>query len=295
MNDRTIGYLCISLSVITVIVSTVFLITRSAGPAETRVIEFPDIAGLSFINKDDPVTLKGMVIGKVLSAELRNGKVFVTIYSNRHIAIHSDYSVSIGAQGVMGNRFLNIDPGLLHSEITKEHHLKGTILPSPPEAIAEMKTLIAAIQELNNLSDVLLYGDSTGESFVSRFRRTTGTADTLSSTFLQKSRLAAENVTKIMDTLNSLITQCTDIKKRLARQMSPTLDSINVIVWTGFQIIEQVDSVLNKTGYAIKKYSNQDFSSLDESIGSIQNGLCSLSVMLNSIHEKGFFFPVRLK
>lgn len=296
MNDRTIGYLCISASVIVIAIAVFFLISKSAVPSEIRAIEFPDISGLNFIKTDDPVTIKGMVIGKVLSTEISNDQVLVTIFMNRHFDICSDYFISIGAQGVMGGRFLNIEPGIYsQSVIPPQQRLKGSVLLSPPEAISRMQKLITTIQEFNTLSNQLLYGDSNGESFVIFFERAVKKTDSLSCGLVKKSKLASENVTKFMDTLNSLITQCNNIKSTFSSLVPPALDSLNLLLTEGLQLVEQVDFAIVKSGELVNKYGNQDFSSFDENIRSLQNGLCSLSVKMKSIRENGLNLPVRLK
>lgn len=296
MNDRTIGYLCISASVIITAIAVFFLISKSAVPSEIRTIEFPDISGLNFIKTDDPVTIKGMVIGKVLSTEISNDQILVTVFMNRHFDICSDYFISIGAQGVMGGRFLNIEPGIYsQSVIPPQQRLKGSILPSPPEAISGMQKLVTAIQEFNTLSNQLLYGDSTVESFVALFEKAVKATDSLSCGLVKKSRLASENIAKFTDTLNSLVTQCNNLKITFSGLVPPALDSLDLFLTEGIQMVEQVDSAIVNCGELINKYGNHDFSSFDENIRSIQNGLCSLSVKMKSIQENGLYLPVRLK
>jgi ABC-type transporter Mla subunit MlaD len=296
MNDRTIGYLCISVTGIIIAKAVFFLISKSAVPSELRVIEFPEISGLNFIKTDDPVTLKGMVIGKVVSTEISNGKVLVTVYMNRHFDICSDYFISIGAQGVMGGRFLNIEPGIYSQYvIPPQQHLKGSILPSPPEAISGMQKLLTSIQEFNTLSNQLLYGDSTAEPFAALFKKAVKSTDSLICQLVKKSMLAPANITKFMDTINSLITQCNNVKTALSGPVPSMLDSLNLFLTEGLQITEQIDIAIVKSGELINKYSDQDFSSFSENMRSIQNGLCSLSVMMKSIRENGLDLSIRLK
>jgi ABC-type transporter Mla subunit MlaD len=296
MNDRTIGYITIFIAVLIAGILTVTFISKSKKPNEIRTIEFPDIAGLSFIDPDDPVTLKGMVIGKVLSAELKNGKIQVRIQSDNHIEIYGGYCITVGAQGVMGARFLNIEPGNDLKKIIPIHqHLSGLVLPSPPEAIAEMKRLIAAIRELNQVSERLLYGDSTHESFVAIFKKTVSVTDSLSDKFSKKSLQVSKQITSLLDTLNNIVSICVDLKNSLYLQVPPVLDSSQQILASSFRGLKLIDSLLLQTEGILQKYNSQDLSKIDTSITGIQNNLCTLRVRINELQEKGLFLRARLK
>jgi ABC-type transporter Mla subunit MlaD len=296
MNDRTIGYISIVFIILITGIFTVSFISKSKKPTEIRTIEFPNIAGLSFISPDAPVTLKGMVIGKVLSTDLKDEKVLVRIVSDNHIEIYGGYCITIGAQGVMGARFLNIEPGYDLKKIIPVHqHLSGLLLPSPPEAIAEMKRLIAAIRELNQITEKLLYGDSTHESFVAIFRKTVTTTDSLSDDFSKKTLQISSHVTNLLDTLNSIVSTCFDLKNSLSLQMPPVLDSTQQILSTSFQGLKLVDSLLFQTEGILQKYKRQDLSKIDTCITVFQNNLCTLRVRMKQLQENGLFLRARLK
>jgi phospholipid/cholesterol/gamma-HCH transport system substrate-binding protein len=296
MNDRTIGYICIIFSAIIVVILTLFFISKFNSPQEVRIIEFPDIDGLSFINIDDPVTLKGMIVGKVLSTELRNQRIFVRVLSSHHINIYKDYQVAIGAQGIMGDRFLNIEPGQPSKSILPNKQiLKGTILPSPPEAVSDMEILISAIRELNTISEVLLDGDSTKESIVSFFDKLIKKTDSVSSTISIKSQQALIGIPATLDTLNNLIAQCIILKNSLSKHIPSAIDTVQTILTTGLLRVKEVDSLLMKTIPIVKKYNNLDLSALDKSIHDVHNGLCTLNVLLRNIKENGLSFQINLQ
>lgn len=296
MNDRTIGYISIFLAVLITGIVTIAFISKSKKPAEIRTVEFPNIAGLSFIDPDDPVTLKGMIIGKVLSTELKNEKVLVRILSDNHVEIYGGYCITLGAQGVMGARFLNIEPGNDFKKIIPVHQrLSGLLLPSPPEAIAQMKQLVAAIRELNQISERLLYGDSTHESFVVLFKKTVSVTDSISDEFSKKTFLLSKQVTSLLDTLNNIVSTCVDLKNSLYLKAPPVLDSTQQILASSFQGLNLIDSLLLQTEGILKKYNIHDLSKIDTSITGVQNSLCTLRVQMKELREKGFFLRVRLK
>ncbi|HEX2958420.1 MAG TPA: MlaD family protein [Chitinispirillaceae bacterium] len=296
MNDRTIGYISIFLIVLITGIVTVTFLSNSKTPTEIRTVEFPTVAGLSLINPDDPVTLKGMVIGKVLSTELKNEKVLVHIISNNHIDIYGGYYISVGAQGIMGNRFLNIEPGNdIKKSIPVKTHLTGMLLPSPPEAVAEMKWLIEAIRELNRFSEKLLYGDSTHESFVAAFQKTVSATDSFSNEFSKKTILASTQITSILDTLSSIVSMCADFKNSLYQKMPPALDSLELILSSSYRGLKQIDSILLQTERIVQLNHKQDLSKIDQSINEFQNNLSTLRVRLKELQQNGLFLRVRLK
>jgi ABC-type transporter Mla subunit MlaD len=296
MNDRTIGYVSIFLAVLIAGIVTVTFISKSKKQNEIRTIEFPNISGLSFIDPDDPVTLKGMVIGKVISTELKNKKVLVRIQSDDHIEIYGGYCITVGAQGVMGARFLNIEPGNDFKKIIPgQQHLSGLLLPSPPEAIAEMKKLITAIRELNQISERLLNGDSTHESFVALFKKTVTATDSLSDEFSKKTLQVSTHITSLLDTLNNIVSICVNLKDSLSQRLPSVLDSSQQILSSSYYGLKLIDSLLLQTEGILRKYNKQDLSKIDTSIIGIQNNLCSLQVRMKELQEKGLFLRARLK
>lgn len=298
MSDRTLGYISIVFAVLLAGVVTVSFLSKSKSATEIRTVQIPitSIEGLSFINPDDPVTLKGMVVGKVLSRELQHGKALVRIQLHNHIIINGGYCITVGALGVMGARVLNIEPGFdLKKIIPVNQPLSGLLLPSPPEAIAEMKRLVAAIHELNQIAERLLYGDSTHESFVSIFRKTVLTTDTLSDAFAKKTLLISTQITSLLDTLNNVVSTCIDLKNSLVLQLPPVLDSTQQLISSSHQGLLQIDSMLFQTEKILQVYKKQDLSRIDSSITSFQNNLSTLRVRMKELRENGLFLRARLK
>jgi phospholipid/cholesterol/gamma-HCH transport system substrate-binding protein len=237
-----------------------------------------------------------MIVGKVLSTEMRNQKIFVRVLSSNHLNIYKDYQVTIGAQGIMGDRFLNIEPGQPSKSILPNKQiLKGTILPSPPEAVSDMEVLISAIRELNAISEVLLNGDSTKESFVSFFENLIKKTDSVSSTISINSQKALIGIPATLDTLNDLLAQCISLKNSLSEHIPSSIDTIQTMLATGLVRVQEVDSLLMKTIHIVKNYNNLDLSTLDKSIEDAHNGLCSLNVLLHNIKGNGLSFQINLQ
>jgi ABC-type transporter Mla subunit MlaD len=110
MNDRILGYLLISLILAFLSVPTSLIIWKTAHPLPTRTIEFEPVKSVNFLNIQDPVMVHGREIGQVRSIENKNRKLFLKIETRNDLIIFRNYKIAILSKGVMGDRYLDINP-----------------------------------------------------------------------------------------------------------------------------------------------------------------------------------------
>lgn len=181
-------------------------------PSKEYVAYFKNVGGLT---KGAEVRVAGIRAGKVKDISLVKDKVKVVFEISRDITIYADASASIGTLGLMGDKYLSVNPGSPDLEPLRE----GATLTSTRD-IADTDTLIremtrtarsfkrlastmnqilrenreslrVAINSLERLSETL-----------SRF--TEGNAETLSATLNNLQRLTEELNRTLPDTLASL-------------------------------------------------------------------------------------------
>jgi len=88
-----------------------------------RFTFFDQVAGL---NLQSAVRIAGVPVGSVRTIKLENGKARVEVGISNDVPIYADATVALGSIGILGEKFVDLDPG--HS--AKGPFPEGTPLPS---------------------------------------------------------------------------------------------------------------------------------------------------------------------
>jgi len=107
------------------------------GP-EVRV-SFPEVGGLSV---GDPVTVSGLKRGSVDDIRLAESGVVVTLRLRPDVILHSDARISVENQGIMGEKFIAITPGLSGEPLDVSGVIDGGYSPGLTEAMAQLGVVL---------------------------------------------------------------------------------------------------------------------------------------------------------
>ncbi len=114
-------------------------------------VMFPTVGGLS---EGDPVQVAGVQKGRVTGIQLQSDGVKVTISLDEDVQLPADSRISIQNMGLMGEKFVAIEPGLGPGVLTGED-TAGAVSPERPGALeatapgAERKDLLQPGQTLS--------------------------------------------------------------------------------------------------------------------------------------------------
>jgi phospholipid/cholesterol/gamma-HCH transport system substrate-binding protein len=118
-----------------------------------RFTIFDSVAGL---NIQSAVRVAGVPVGSVRTITLENGKARVVVGISNDVPIYGDANVSLGSIGILGEKFVDLDPG--HS--AKGPFPQGTPLPSKPgisldnlmESLSEISKNVKGVTQALNES-----------------------------------------------------------------------------------------------------------------------------------------------
>lgn len=120
------------------------------GP-EVRV-SFPEVGGL---NVGDPVMVSGLRRGAVSSLDLGVQQVVVTLKLRPDVVLHSDAMFSVENMGIMGEKFVAIDPGVTEDSLDTRLIIVGGYSPGITEAMSQlgivledMGSIVARVEEI---------------------------------------------------------------------------------------------------------------------------------------------------
>jgi phospholipid/cholesterol/gamma-HCH transport system substrate-binding protein len=129
---------------------------------------FDNVTGL---DKDASVTIAGVEVGKVESISLTDGKALVTLRIIPDVKLEKDVRASIKTHGILGDKFIEIEPGTRESgyieaqglikqveqqaDIDKILRELGTIASDVMEVTASLKKVVGGEEGVANLKAII--------------------------------------------------------------------------------------------------------------------------------------------
>lgn len=147
-------------------------------------VYFQNVGALS---AGDPVAVNGVTKGKVLDLELEKGQVLVRIELDKAIELKSDATFTVKNIGLMGERFIEIYPGIAETAYNDQQTAQGQFDTGIPEVMGMMGDMIG---EVRGLVSVL---STSVEGAPEAFRRADSTVVDLREAARTLSTLLAEN------------------------------------------------------------------------------------------------------
>jgi len=182
-------------------------------------VYFQQVSGL---NVGDPVTVKGVRMGRVNSIELDGDSVKVEFTLDESVKLKEDYKIEIAILELMGGKQLYITPGKSPNEINNTKPLSGnnstdfsSIIKSVAELSTDVKSLIQNFSKTNeNLNDVLVnINDIVGDGQMKRNLKST-----------------ISNVEVTSRNLNSLVSENRLSLRNLTKKADYTIDNVNEVM-----------------------------------------------------------------
>lgn len=147
-------------------------------------VYFQNVGALS---AGDPVAVSGVTKGKVLALDLEQGQVLVRFEIDKAIQLKSDATFTVKNIGLMGERFIEIYPGISPAPFDDAQAAQGQFDTGIPEVMGMMGQMIG---EVRGLVSVL---STSVEGAPEAFRRADSTVVDLREAARILSSLLAEN------------------------------------------------------------------------------------------------------
>jgi phospholipid/cholesterol/gamma-HCH transport system substrate-binding protein len=220
--------------------------------------QFDNIAGLV---TGAEVRVSGFKVGSVQEIILKPPKVEVTMLIIQGVNIHSDARAAVSTIGLLGEKYIEINPGSQFQPVVGPN---GYITGIRPTSIDQMVGVLNSIGEEIKLTVETIKGIVGSEESQTKFYAFLDTFDRLS-THLRE--LSAENKEKINDTFTSiqkiseelsesipdtahnlqqLVKTTNDITKENKEALKAAIDNFNTISKKLDQTVEQINQILEK-------------------------------------------------
>ncbi len=193
-------------------------------------ILFKNAAGLE---KDAPVRVAGVNVGKVLSVGVKDGKAVVEIVFTKPVKLYRNAVAKIETMGLMGEKYVEIAPG------------NPPAPPLPPASVIENTQVPASMDEVMSSLNQLL------EKFNSALVTPDG-----------KNRLAVimDKVTKLTDSINRVTDQIGGLIEENRKSLKEVLENVAVLTESLREDLPQVIENVNQLTQQLSEmtYENRD-------------------------------------
>jgi len=294
MNDRLLGYIVISALFIFLILPVSFLIWKTVLPLHSYLIEFSPINSISFVNFQDPVYVKGVEVGRVRSVVNANEKVYTTIETKEKLSIYNDYMISVIPKGIMGDRYLEIEPGTSASGLLSKDTLQGTFFIGPAEAIGYVDILRSKINQLSELMERLKNGTIENKSLIISFWQSMETFDSLSSSISVITGTLQNVAEQKLDSIVGFFKESADATMKVSELLPSFLQKVEILIVHSNQLVNQLKSISDRSIGAADKLQNPDLIIWSEKLKILQNELKKAVQVIDELEVEGLKVPIRL-
>lgn len=213
----------------------------------TYVVYFNDVGGL---DPGDPVTISGVDGGEVGAVILEPGRVRTELLLGEDITLFDDARVEIYTIGLMGEKYIGIDPGTSGNVLPPGSVVQGEYKAGMAEAIAGFGDVIGELNETVRAFRTLIETDEQGASLATTMRR----IDELTTEILAILRENRADIKSTAESMRQLSSDFSDVvgsrKETLTRSIddfasaAARFDSITVSLKAVTQKIESGDGTL---------------------------------------------------
>jgi phospholipid/cholesterol/gamma-HCH transport system substrate-binding protein len=243
---------------------------------------FDNVNGL---NDGDPVTVKGVRLGKVNSIQLEGDSVRVVFNVDNSVEIREDYRLTVGMAELMSGKLIALEPGRSGSEINYDEPLYGTntsdisqLLTSFNDITSDVKDLMIQFRKsAENLDEVIMnVNDIVGDGAIKRDIRSTLSNLEITSRSLNQligeNRIALRNITgKVDGSVDNL-----DIAiNENSREMQTTLRNVQALTVNVDTLINSLQMLTSdvkeqRSGLGKFIYDEKFFNSMNRTIEEIE-------------------------
>lgn len=246
----------------------------------------PDASGLV---KNSPVRMAGIPIGVIKDIRLEEGQAHVEVVVRRDVVLHTSASVEIRANGILGDRYIEINPGK-SSDPALESGAQIANVENKGSFDAVMNNVGQLSDSLTEVANALrdsFTGEGSKESPIGRtilnLEHLTADLADLSAGHKKDIAEILENLKSITGDINQFVTDDSDQGfKESWRKMAQSLGNVEKILHN----VDEITSKINRGEGTIGKLVNDDrtVTELNEAIEGVNNFLGSANKLQTSVN-----------
>ncbi|TCK05318.1 MlaD family protein [Phorcysia thermohydrogeniphila] len=258
-------------------------------------LTFKNVAGLE---KDAPVRIAGVTVGKVSSVNMKDGKAIVEIVFFKPVKLYANAKARIETMGLMGEKYIELDPGSPEApELPPGSKLENTqasvsmdeVMTSLNELIAKFngalltpdgKNRLAILMErITQLSESVDRAVNNINSLIEENRKSIGE---IVKNLLALSSVLKEELPQVMDNVNTLTSQLSEIALENREDIRKTVINLKLLAERVPKIVERIDGLV----IGVERLLNeQNLQNIDEAVENMKEISAELRELLAKVNK----------
>ncbi len=295
MNDRILGYFVIALIILFLILPVGYLLWQGSAPVVTRTIAFKNVAGLSFLSVQDPVNYQGVEVGTIRDITMKGTTAFIQIETKDTLRLFEDYTITVVAKGVMGDRYLTIIPGTPNKRnVPANKLLYGNVAVGPDEALSYIGELSNAVHTLLLLSEQLKDGTADKSSLIAEIWQFVSNIDSVMTTLTVQIGQIDTLVQNGTESALGMLEQALSVTDTLGTILPAATGTVTDLIETIAPLVGKVERLINRIDSLVVKINDPELFIWKEYSGAVSRNLADLRALINEVDSDSLELPVRL-
>lgn len=257
---------------------------------ELRVAVFPQIGNLRI---EDPVRLNGLEVGRVMSIEADERRVYLTLIFTETVEIRRGYGLETIDKGILGDRYVILRPGRDSAPIVPlEDTLQGQFIPGPSEVLGRMGELKGWVARVDSIVANLQEGDGETPPFSQRFNEIVSLVDsTLRKAQVVSSELE-QKIPRQTAELDSFTQKTNTLVKRMEASVPELLTNLTGSLGTLENLVSSTDSILVGLEETVTAMGDKENILWRDDIDRLSENLDLINSAIKEVYE--FSFQLKL-
>ncbi len=290
MTDRQLGYAALIVIVAACAVGVAYLTHTTNRPSDVRVVTAANTGSLKLA---DPVVIDGVPVGLVRDLGTSRSSAIITIETSPPRPIYDDYTITIVDVGIMGDRWVDLDPGTpSRPRIPPTDTLHARFILGPSEALGYIDRLYTVVRRWAEFSTLLVEGDSTRPSLTDQYGDVVWFVDSLSTHVVALTEALDRFVTVHTDSIYRFLDAVTGLSDRVAEELPAALSQLATQLEQLERGVARVDTLLSQVQVLVAQADSPEAARLTTILARLQERLATVRTLLIEIRRHGINLKV---
>ncbi|MBN1127352.1 MAG: MCE family protein [Chitinispirillaceae bacterium] len=296
MSDRNLGFAVIVFLIIFLLVPAAFLSNKIFKTVYQRTVVFEKVSSLSFLRIEDPVKVRGTDAGIVRSISWKGHQTFVVIESDHEIAFYEGYRIFAEDKGLMGDRYVSINPGDAKARpIGKKELLKGIFLMGPTEAVSHISRLEELVDTVAAIIKRLTLGTPSKKPLSATWGELLRAVDSTTYSLSVLLKKTDRELKRRADSISMVIEQTADLAARLHSTVPASVETIETALARVKKILVRADMLVCSSDTLASRFKGANALPLLKEMQQLEHQLEVLRTVLNELQKQGLDLPIRIR
>lgn len=292
MNDKNLGYIILLILGLVILITAGYIIDIVLFPDTKRIFVLDQIGSLQI---DDPLKIQGITAGKISSISRDNKNVYLTVDIKDHLDIYANYTVKTAEKGVLGERYLILEPGDSSAPLLEAGDtLYSVFTPGISEIMGHAWKLENVMKIIVSKANEILNGTEENPSFVDQFNTIFILSDSLIREMYTATRILNRELRGQIDTLDVTVAQTEGMIRTLAAAGPELVANFEEQVEAITEFVEKLKKMVNMLSEIESRMEDKENILWSDKLKLLKNKLDEMGSLIEELNKKASRLRLRI-